>query len=42
VSPSLASGAVRELLDEFGRRGLVFVDGNLAVALATPADPAPR
>ncbi|MFV2104305.1 RiPP maturation radical SAM C-methyltransferase [Micromonospora sp. LOL_024] len=31
--------AVREALDEFARRGLVFLDGTLAVALALPAGP---
>ena len=34
---ALAPEAVREILDEFGRRGLVFRDGDLTVALATPA-----
>jgi ribosomal peptide maturation radical SAM protein 1 len=42
VNPALAAEAIREVLDEFGRRGLVFLDGDLTVALATPAGVAGR
>jgi ribosomal peptide maturation radical SAM protein 1 len=37
VDPELPVEAVREMFGEFQRRGLVFLDGPLAVALALPA-----
>jgi hypothetical protein len=33
----LPLAAVEEAFDEFGKRGLMFVDGSLALALALPA-----
>jgi ribosomal peptide maturation radical SAM protein 1 len=39
LDPVVPAGTVREALDEFGRRGLMFLDGDLAVALALPAAP---
>jgi ribosomal peptide maturation radical SAM protein 1 len=33
----VSEGEVREVFDEFGRRGLMFLDGTLGVALALPA-----
>jgi hypothetical protein len=35
----LPVGAVEEVFAEFGRRGLMFLDGSLALALALPAVP---
>lgn len=35
----LSAGAVQEVFTEFGRRGLMFLDGNLALSLALPAVP---
>lgn len=39
VDPSLSEEMVREVIEEFARRGLIFLDGSLAVALAIPAVP---
>jgi len=33
----LSAGAVREIFEEFSQRGLMFLDGQLALALALPA-----
>jgi ribosomal peptide maturation radical SAM protein 1 len=41
VGPGVRIEMVREVLDEFGRRGLVFLDDDLAVALGIPARPIP-
>jgi hypothetical protein len=37
LDPVARAETVRDALDEFGRRGLMFLDGDLAVALALPA-----
>jgi ribosomal peptide maturation radical SAM protein 1 len=37
LDPAVRPEWVREALDEFGRRGLMFLDGDLSVALALPA-----
>jgi ribosomal peptide maturation radical SAM protein 1 len=39
IGPDLPVEAVHEAFDEFRRRGLMFLDGSLALALALPAVP---
>jgi ribosomal peptide maturation radical SAM protein 1 len=37
LGPAVSEGDVRDVFEEFGRRGLMFLDGTLGVALALPA-----
>jgi ribosomal peptide maturation radical SAM protein 1 len=37
LGAAVSEGEVREVFEEFGRRGLMFLDGTLGVALALPA-----